>query len=63
MCNLYDVTCKLFVTHYAFALTDYAQVNDCEDILGDDIEFLSAMSGDLEGNKSDEVGFICSYMC
>jgi len=39
-----------------FALAGHAQVSDCEDILGDDAEFLSAMNGDMEGCKFDEVG-------
>lgn len=39
----------------AFDLTGCAQVNDHEDTLDDDIDFLSAMNDDMEGNKSDEV--------
>lgn len=37
------------------------QVDDCEDSfnLGDDVDFLSAMNDDKEGNKSDEVDFQC----
>ena len=41
--------------------TGFTQVDDCEDSfnLGDDVDFLSAMSDDKEGNKSDEVDFQC----
>ena len=39
----------------AFDLTGCAQVNDPEDTLDDDIDFLSAMNDDMEGNKSAEV--------
>ena len=39
----------------AFDLTGCAQVNDHEDTLDDDIDFLSTMNDDMEGNKSDEV--------
>ena len=41
--------------------TGFSQVGDCEDSfnLGHDIDFLSAMNDDKEGNKSDEVDFQC----
>ena len=60
----HDKTCtfKLLVTRFTFARTG-SQHNDFEDILGDDKEFLSAVSGDLEGNTSDEVGAICIFTC
>ena len=46
---------------YYFCLTGSTQVDDCEDSfnLGDDVDFLSAMNDDKEGNKSDEVDFQC----
>ena len=47
---------------FTFARTG-SQDNDFEDILGDDKEFLSAVSGDLEGNTSDDVGSICIFPC
>ena len=39
--------------------TGFTQVDNCEDSfnLGDDVDFLSAMNDDKEGNKSDEVDF------
>ena len=42
-----------------FCLTGFRQVEDCEDSfnLVDDVDFLSAMNDDEEGNKSDEVDF------
>ena len=42
-----------------FCLTGFRQVDDCEDSfnLGDDVDFLSPMNDDEEGNKSDEVDF------
>ena len=50
------------MTRFTFARTG-SQDNDFEDILGDDKEFLSAVSGDFEGNTSDEVGSICIFTC
>ena len=55
-------TFKLLVIRFTFARTG-SQDNDFEDILGDDKEFLSAVSGDLEGNTSDDVGSICIFPC
>lgn len=51
---------NLEMFHY-FCLTGSTQVDDCEDSfnLGDDVDFLSAMNDDKEGNKSDEVDFQC----
>ena len=49
---------NLEISHYFF-FTGFTQVDDCEDSfnLGDDVDFLSAMNDDKEGNKSDEVDF------
>lgn len=38
-----------------FDLTGCAPVNGHDDTLDDDIDFLSAMNDDMDGNKSDEV--------
>ena len=55
-------TFKLLVTRFTFARTG-SQDYDFEDILGDNKEFLIAVSGDLEGNTSDKVGSICIFTC
>lgn len=49
---------NLEISHYFF-FTGFTQVDDYEDSfnLGDDVDFLSAMNDDKEGNKSDEVDF------
>lgn len=51
---------NLEMCHYLF-FAGFTQVDDCEDSfnLGDDVDFLSAMNDDKEGNKSDEVDFQC----
>ena len=51
---------NLEMSHY-FCLTGFRQVDDCEDSfnLGDDVDFLSAMNDDEEGNKSDEEDIQC----
>ena len=49
---------SLEMCHYLF-FTGFTQVDDSKDSfnLGDDVDFLSAMNDDKEGNKSDEVDF------
>ena len=49
---------NLEISDYFF-FTGFTQVDDYEDSfnLGDDVDFLSAMNDDKEGNKSDEVDF------